>query len=179
MSQKGGIWRFSGVLRGFALALALIYGLFYLLTWGAALVGETEMAFDFVDIDSTAPLALWQIIGGIICTGIAIGAVIMICLAASHFLSMTKRDGFFIVGAAKACRRMGQGLIAFWLGMLLTENLLPWIMTQGLAAQAQEEIDLFLLDTNFIALLVGVVLLLMAEAMDQARVIDQDNKQII
>ncbi len=179
MSQKGGIWRFSGVLRGLAIFLAILCGVLYLYTWGAALAGDTELAFDFADVYSTAPLDAWQIIGGIICSGIAIAAVIMICLAAARFLSVTKRDGFFIVGAAKACRRMGQGLIVFWVGMVLVENFMPWIMTRNFAVDERIEIEWFLLDLSFIFLLLGVVLLLMAGAMDQARVIDQDNKQII
>lgn len=179
MTQKGGIWRFSGVLRVLAIAMAMIYGFYYFLIWGLALAGEFEAAYDFIDLESEISLELWQIICGFLFSGVAIGAMVVIALAASRFLKVSKQDGFFIEAASKACRLMGFGLIGFWAGMLLTENFLPWIMTRNFPIAEQEEIEWFLLDLNYIALLVGVVFMLMSRAMDEARVIDADNKQFI
>lgn len=179
MSQTGGIWRFAAVLRVLVLMLVVIYGLFFLIIWGLALAGETEGAFDFIDIDSDTSLAAWQIMGGIFCSGVEIIAMAMIAWSASQFIVMTRSRGFFIKEVPKTCRTMGYGLITFWAGMLLTENFLPWIMTRGLPKGQQEDIIWFLLDANLIALMVGIVLLLMAQAIDEARVIDNDNKQFI
>lgn len=179
MQNKPKIWRFAGPLRFLVLAMVSIYSLYFCMIWALAWLGETEAAFDFVDVASTAPLKHWQIIGGMICSGVAFGAMGVIAFAANRFLKLTKRDGFFINDAAKACRHMGYGLILFWVGLILWENFMPWIITHNLPEEQQEEIIWFLLDPNIIALLVGFILILMAQAIDEARAIDEDNKQII
>ncbi|MGB0908188.1 MAG: hypothetical protein ACPGVT_11900 [Maricaulaceae bacterium] len=159
--------------------MAALYVVMFLLAWGLALLGATELVFDIADIESEAPLAMWQLLSSAICTGVMIGAVAMIAWAANRFLKVTYRNGFFIEGAAKACLRMGQGLTLFWLGLLLTESFMPWILTYNFPPAEKAGIEWFVLDAGFIALLAGVVLILMAQAMDEARAIDADNKQII
>jgi len=47
MAKRSGIWRFSGPLRITANITAGIYIFYFLLTWGLALAGETELAFDW------------------------------------------------------------------------------------------------------------------------------------
>lgn len=179
MTKKTGIWRFAGPLRITALVTAAIYGAFYALIWALAWFGETEAAFDFVDVISEEPLTPLQIIGGMICTGLAFGAMVMIAITANKFLKTAYREGFFEAGVARTLKQLGYGLILFYVGLMLSENLMPWFLTKNLAPELQEEIEWFLLDPNLVALLVGFVLLLLSGAMEEARAIDEDNKQFI
>lgn len=179
MRKKTGIWRFSGPLRILVILMAVIYSAYYLVVWGLALAGDTESAFDFVDVISTEPLNFIQIIGGIIFSGIAIGSMVVIAIIANRLLRSTYRDGFFEAGVAKNLKQLGYALALFWLGMILAENFMPWLLTKNLDVELREEIEWFLLDPNLIALLVGFVLIVLSGAMDEARMIDQDNKQII
>lgn len=179
MPRKTGIWRFSGPLRVLAILMAVIYGAYYLYVWSFALAGDTEDAFDFIDVISTEPLTLIQIAGGMVFSGIAIGAMVLIAIIANRLLKSTYRDGFFKSGVSKTLKQLGYALVLFWLGMILAENFMPWLLTKNLTPELREEIQWFLLDANLVALLVGFVLILVSGAMDEARAIDEDYKQII
>lgn len=179
MVKKTGIWRFAGPLRITALLTAIIYGLLYAVIWSLAWLGETEIVYDLVDVASQEPLTALQVIGGMICTGLAFGAMVLIAIAANKFLKTAYRNGFFEAGVARTLKHLGYGLVLFYIGLMLSENFMPWLLTKNLNTELREEIEWFLLDPNLVALLVGFVLLLLSGAMDEAREIDADNKQII
>jgi len=179
MAKKTGIWRFAGPLRIAALLTAVIYGLIYIYIWTLAWLGDTEDAFDIIDIVSTDPLTPIQIIGSMIFSGMAIGSIIMIALTANRFLKGAFRDGFFDASVARTLKHLGYGLLLFWLGFILSENVMPWLLTLNLESEFQETIEWFPLDANIVAMIVGFVLILLSGAMDEAREIDADNKQII
>lgn len=178
MSQKSRIWRFSGVLRGVALIMASLYLLVGAVMWGAVFFGNTEHVFTFIDMNSRAALEPWQIILGIAFTSVLIGAYVVICLAANQFLKASKREGFFIEEVIAACRKLAFGLMLYWFGLILKENIMPGVLTFNFAADAQREI-IWYPTAHYVVLLVGLILLLMAQAMVEAREIDSDNKQII
>lgn len=176
--KKGGIWRFSGILRGFALILAPLYILAGVMGWGAVAFGETGPAFLFAEIESNAPLEPWQAVLGAAFTAVLISAYIVICLAANQFLKASKCEGFFIAEVITACRKLGFGLMLYWVGLLLKENILPGVLTFNFPGDGQREI-IWYPTAHYVLLLVGVILLLMAQAMQEAREIDSDNKQFI
>lgn len=178
MSQKSGIWRFSDVLRGFALIMASLYLFVGVVMWAAVFFGETEHVFTFIDINSAAQLEPWQIILGIAFTSVLIGAYIVICLAANQFLKASKREGFFIEEVITACRKFAYGLMLYWLGLVLKENFMPGVMTFNFPEDARRVIH-WIPTAHYVVLLAGVILLLMSQAMVEAREIDSDNKQII
>jgi len=179
MTQKNGIWRFSGALRVFALVLAFLYGLLGILTGIFAVFGDTEGIFYFVDINSTAPLELWQIILGIVFMSVHIGAFIFLSLTANQFLKAAERDGFFIKEVITACRKLGYGLILYWFGLILIENYMPGILTYNFPEDEKWEIFWWDFVDHYVLILMGVILLLMAQAMQEARNIETDNKQFI
>jgi hypothetical protein len=179
MMKKTGIWRFAGPLRITAILLAALYGVLFLIIWGVALVGSTELVFDMIDLERDDPLEWWQFLGGFICSGIAILAIILIAITVNRLLKRTKKDGFFEAGVAETLRRLGWAMILFWLGLYLVDSIMPWLLTLKLEPAARIELDWFPLDDGVIALLVGFVLLLVSQAMHEAREIDADNKQII
>ena len=178
MTQKSKIWRFSGVLRGGALIMASLYLLVGVMMWAAVFFGITEHVFTFININSRAALEPWQIILGIAFTSVLIGAYIVICLAANQFLKASKREGFFIEEVIAACRKLAFGLMLYWLGLILKENIMPGMLTFNFPANEQREI-IWYPTAHYVVLLVGLILLLMAQAMEEAREIDSDNKQII
>ena len=179
MKKRTGIWRFSVPLRVTALITALFYGPLFVVIWVMAWTGHTEAAFDFVDVTSSAPLTALQKVGGMFCSGMAVGALVLISITSNNFLKTTHKDGFFEASVSRTLKHLGYGLIMFYAGLMLWENFMPWLMTKNLAPDLQEEINWILLDLNIVALLVGVVLLLLSGAIDEAREIDADNKQII
>ena len=179
MDKRTIMWRFSGPLRVLVTLTAVIYVAFYVTIWAFALLGKTELAYDFVDVVSTEPLSLTQIIFGMIFSGIAIGSMVLIAVIANSLLKFTRQYGFFKVSVAKNLNQLGYALILFWLGMMLTDNVMPWLLTKNLALELREEIEWIPLDANIIALLVGFVLILLSETINEARLIDEDNKQII
>lgn len=181
MVQKGRIWRFSSVLRGVALVLATVYALSTILVlWVAylAFTGNTELFFFFIDQNSTAPLEPWQIILTVLIAFYHISTFIFLCLAANQFLKASKSAGFFIEEVIRACRKIGYGLMFYWLGLNLYENYIPGILTHNFPADEQLGILWTPID-HYVILLVGVILLLIAQAIQEAREIDSDNKQFI
>jgi len=179
MTKKTGIWRFAWPLRIAVIFTAGIYGLIYIYIWTLAWRGDTEDAFDLIDVVSTDPLTPVQIIGSMLLSGLAIGSMIMIAFTANRFLGGAYRNGFFDVRVAKTIKHLGYGLLLYWLGFILSENLMPWLLTLHFEAEFQEPIEGFLLDANIVALIVGFVLVLLSGAMDEAREIDADNQQFI
>lgn len=177
--KRTGIWRFAGPLRILAFILAALYTVYYFIVWGTALTGDTELAFDLMDIVATDPLSPIQIIGGMISTGVAIGSIVLIVFTLNRLLKLTYKDGFFQEGVAETIRRLGWALNLFWLGLYLVDSILPWLLTKNLAPDLQLEAEWIPIDDGLIALFVGFVLLLVADAMKQAREIDEDNKQFI
>lgn len=179
--KRTGIWRFVAPLRIVGFLLAILYSIYYFILWGTALMGNTERAFDLLDIASTEPLSLIQIAGGMVCTGVMIGAVVLIVFILNRLLKLTYKEGFFQEGVAETFRQLGWALILFWLGMFLSDSVLPWLLTRNFSPELQVEVEVewLPLDDGLIALFVGFVLLLVADAMVQARAIDEDNKQII
>lgn len=178
MVQKSKIWRFSGVLRVFALVMASLYLFVGVMMWAAVFLGKTEHVFTFIDIKSTAPLEPWQIILGIAFTSVLIGAYIVICLAANQFLKASKRQGFFIQEVITACRKLGYGLLLYWFGLVLKENFMPGVLTFNFPEDSRRVLY-WIPTAHYVVLLAGVILLLMSQAMQEAREIDSDNKQII
>lgn len=179
MTQKSKIWRFSGAFRIFALVLAFLYGSYGVGTCIFAFFGDTELVFYFVDINSTAPLDPWQIALGLVFMSVHIGAFIYLCLAANQFLKASKHEGFFIEEVITGCRKLGYGLMLYWLGLILIENFMPGILTYNFPLGEQIEIFWWDFVDHYVLLIVGVILLLMAQAMQEARDIDSDNKQFI
>lgn len=177
--KRTGIWKFAMPIRVLGFLLAIAYTLYYFILWGTAWAGDTELAFDLFDIVSTDPLTPVQITGGMICTGIMVGAVVLIVFILNRFLKLTHKEGFFQDGVAETLRKLGWALILFWLGLFLSDSLLPWLLTKNLPQEIRIEAEWFPLDDGLIALFVGFVLLLVADAMVQAREIDEDNKQFI
>jgi len=179
MKKKTGIWRFAGPLRVAALLTAAIHVFYYLYIWTLAWLGDTEEVFDFVDIISTAPLKPMQIVGSMTLSGVFIGSVLMIALTTNSFLKGASRNGFFDARVAKTLKHLGYGLLLFWLGLSISDSLMPWLMTLNFDPELRESIEWFPLDSDIIALIVGFVLILLSGAMDEAREIDDENKQII
>jgi len=177
--KRTGIWKFAIPMRIVGFLLGALYLLYYIIIWGTALTGNTELAFDLFDIVSTAPLSPVQIAGGMFCTGVMIGAVVLIVFILNRLLKMTYNEGFFQEGVAETIRKLGWALILFWLGLFLSDSILPWLLTKNLPSDLHIEAEWIPLDDSLIALFVGFVLLLVADAMVQARAIDEDNKQII
>ncbi len=179
MTKKTGIWRFAGPLRIAALLTAGIYSLYYTYIWTFAWLGDTEDAYDFIDVISTDPLAPFQIIGGMFLSGTAIGAMVVIAYTSNKFLKGAYRDGFFDEVVTKTIKHIGYGLLLMWFGFTTTENIMPWLLTLRLEPELQEPLEWFPLDANIIFMIVGFVLILLSGAMDEAREIDADNKQFI
>jgi len=181
MTRKSGIWRFSGVLRVVALVLATIYALASIVVLVAAYLaftGDTQLLFLVIDQNSTAPLEPWQIILTVLIMFYHMGTFIFLCLAANQFLKASKRAGFFIGEVITACRKIAYGLMLYWFGLNLYENYIPGILTHNFP-EDQQLIILWTPLDHYVILLVGVILLLMAQAIQEARDIDSDNKQFI
>lgn len=179
MKIRTGIWRFSGPLRFIMLFTAFAYGCLYLVIWGMAWAGNTEIVYGLTGAVSEEPLTKLQIIGGMICMGAFVGAFILIALTTNIFLKKAYREGFFQTGISRALRHLGYSMVLFYLGLTLTEKFLPWLITKNLGPEQQNPIEWFFLDPTLVALLVGLVLLLLSGAMDEACDIDAENKQII
>ena len=181
MVQRSKIWRFSGFLRGVALVMAALYGLSsiaVLVMAYMAFTGNTQPIFYLIDYTSTAPLEPWQIILTVLIVFYHIGTYIFLCLAANHFLKASKCAGFFIEEVITACRKIAYGLMLYWFGLNLNENYIPGILTDNFLDDEQLGI-LWIPVEHYVILLVGLILLLMAEAIQEARNIDSDNKQFI
>ena len=179
MVQRSKIWRFSGLLRWVALVMATLYGVVHIMSWVIVYFEGTGIIFEYyVDRKSSAPLEPWQIIWGIVFSSVLTGAYIYICLAANQFLKTSRHAGFFVEEVITACRKLGYGLMLYWLGLILIENFMPGVMTFNFPEDERVAIEWVPLD-HYVILLVGVILLLMAQAMEEAREIDSDNKQFI
>lgn len=168
-----------GPVRYLVILSALIHALFYFTVWIFAFKGNTELVFDFVDIDSTALLTPLQIIGGVICSGVVIAAMCVVAIGANRLLKRTYKNGFIQDGVSSDLKLIGYGMIMFWLGLILAEDVMPWILTWYFETGAREELEWFPLDPNIIALTVGFLLILVASAIEDARIIEAENKQFI
>ena len=67
----------------------------------------------------------------------------------------------------------------YWLGLISIDNFMPGILIYNFPLGEQIEIFWWDFVDHYVLLLVGVILLLMAQAMQEARDIDSDNKQFI
>ncbi len=179
MVKKDGFWKLSLPLRILLGLCALLYSGFFLVAWAMALMGDTSLVFDIVDIYEAHPLTPLQIVLGMICFAVVVVSVIMIFLAANDLLVRMRRDGFFAKGIARGVKRLGYGVILFWVGMILVEEFYGWILTWNLPEDDRIPFEWIPFDMTIIFLLIGVVLLLMSQALREAREIDQENKQII
>lgn len=179
MSNRDGIWRFAGPLRWLTIIMVGIYSLLFTLSLVGALFGFTEPIFGWIDIVSTEPLALWQIAFGAMCLSVVCLAMIVIAIASNRLLKQSYRFGFLQEGTSQGLKQLGWGLILLWLGFILAENFMPWALTVNLPEDQQKDIIWFILDPNLIAMLVGFVLLLLSDVVEEAREIDAENKQII
>lgn len=178
MTQKSGIWRFSGVLRAIALVMAVLYALYFLLIVYLVLSGDTESIFYHVRVISTDPLKPWQLILGLAFLFVETVAFISICMASNQFLKTSKNEGFFVEPVITACRKLGHGLMLYWVGLVLTHNYMAGVLTINFTEDKRVPIEWDPLDF-IVILIVGFILFLIARAMKEARDIDSDNKQII
>lgn len=179
MNMKSNLWRLSLPIRILMGLCAGLYLLFYILAWGLAFTGDTSLIFDLYDIEGSYPLTGLQIMAGMIMIGLTVLGIILVFLAANRFLKLIHRRGFFGDGIAHALYRLGQSMIVFWVGMILGEDFLPPILTANLPSDLRQEFEWIPFDVNIIIVLMGFVLILTADALRQAREIDQDNKQFI
>ncbi len=166
-------------MRIIIIASAILHMIFYITVWGFAFTGDTELVFDFVDINSKAVLTPLQITGGVLCSGVVIIAMCVVAFASNRILKRTYQGGFIQDGVAEDLRVIGYGMIMFWIGLILAEDVMPWILTWYFEPTGKQELEWFPLDPNIIALTVGFLLILVSSAIDDARKIDAENKQFI
>lgn len=179
MSTILSLEKIYGPMRFLVIISAAIHALFYCVVWGYAFSGNTKLVFDFIDIDSTAVLTPLQFFGGVISSGVVIIAMCVVAMGANRLLKCTYKNGFFQDGVSRDLKIIGYGMILFWLGLILADDVMPWILTWYLEAGDRKEIEWFPLDPNIIALFVGFILILVSSAIEDARMIEAENKQFI
>lgn len=192
MKERSKVWKLAGPLRFLIVTMVGLYCCFFVFVWGAAFFGHTHGVFELVNVDTNSlscePIAtienhpslkFWQMSFGILCAFIAIIAMVTMAVAANKLLKQLYKYGFFKSGIAKGLKQLGFGLILFWVALLLNENFLPWALTANLNEDHRREMILFIIDPNLFALLAGFLFILLSDAIDQARQMDAENKQII
>ncbi len=182
MNQKALIqnrWLYR-VLRILAGVMTSLVGLIIILTAASALMGDTEMLIDMIDIESEAPKLSMAAQAAIIFTsGFALITFWLLFRSINKFLEHAEKGELFLDSTANALSRMGGSMILLYIVFLCFDVLLPMLIEPKAIIENSINFFIYLIDLNVLTLLIGIVLIALAGALRDGREIQEELRQIV
>jgi len=162
-----------------AMSLSLIY---YVVLLGFLWIGQMaglhndiwEM-FDFPAQPTSPPF--WTLLIGLVVTIFALVSLGAAYLAVWRILNGGRTQDFRDL--AQRLRRVGLGLIGFWLGYNILSGVLQYLIVIGLENTDGFEFGWDPLDLDIIFFIIGIALLAISQTLERAWQAEEENKQFI
>ena len=168
------------VLRALAGTMVLISSGLITFACIAALFGDQELLIEFIDEDASSLVLNVPTILAIVLTNVmALVALGLLFFSLNRFLNQAQRGELLVDPARKALRRLGVALVLLF---VTTRSLAVVIPSFGIPGFWQEHgmfIPLAFLDLDLLYLLVGVVLLVSGQAIQEGQVAKEEAKQYV
>lgn len=155
------------------LFIAAIVALIY-----QASTGDLSGVQELMEREINHPLTPWQIALGAVLLTVAVAPLLMAFWSAHRFFRHFTRAEIFAGGMERTVRSLGWSLVLYWLMDWLTDLAAIPLVTATDPSGVQVEFGISIDET--IALpIVGIILILIARALAEARRIDEDSKLIV
>lgn len=182
MNQKAYIQnrRVYRALRIVAGLMTSLIGVFIILTAVTALMGDMELLVDMLDIESdTLKLSIAAQIGLVVTSSFAVFTFFLLFRFINRFLSHAEQGELFFDSTANALSGMGFSLILLYGVFICFEVLLPMLIEPASILENSINFLFYFIDLNVLTLLIGIVLLALAEALREGRELQDELKQIV
>ena len=182
MNQKAYIQnrRVYRVLRVLAGLMTSLVGIFIILTAVTALTGDMELLVDMLDIEDDDPkLGVSAQVGLVVACSFAVFTFLMLFRFINRFLRHAEQGELFFDSTANALSGMGFSLILLYGVFISFEVLLPMLIEPASILENSIDFLFYFIDLNVLTLLIGIVLLALAEALREGRELQDELKQIV
>lgn len=170
--------RSAAVIRGAMVIAFLCFtawpGVFAL----GVLTNDTEFVSKMMDVEVQPGFGLWQkvfILGLLACW---VSAVAAIYLQVNWLLGRLGEQDFFGDATVTTLRGIGRTMIFFWITIFVSDCIGDWLVTFHHAPADRETVELWI-DQDAIYGIVGYLLTILARVLEEAKRIEDDNRQII
>lgn len=168
------------VLRVLAGVMTLIFSVVISYACIAALFGDQEMLIDFIDEDNASLTLNVPTIIAIVATNIlGVSSLALMFFSMNRFLKHAESGELLIASACNALKRLGIAMIMLYLTSMSLAVLIPVLGIPGFLAEYSVALPLFLIDLDFLYLLIGVVLLAVAQALREGQAAKEEAKQYV
>jgi len=181
MNQKAAVqnrWLYR-VLRILSGVMTSLIGLTIVLTAVSALLGDTEMLTDMVEMDAGTQLSVAAKIALVVTSSLAILTFLLLFRSINRFLRHAENGELFLDSAANALSRMGVSMILLYVVFFGFDVVLPMLIEPQSVIENSLSYFIYLIDLNVLSLLIGIVLLALARALREGRELQDELKQIV
>ena len=149
------------------------------LSWGFALRGDLELLADWIEYDFNEQPETWKLVAGFMLDLLPAASVAGVFWSVHRFFMLFNRDQYFDFITIRTIYRLGLWLILVWLSIFFSELLHLFLIEPADPDERASAIDFLPIDTEAIFLFLGLVFVAMAGILDEARQVDEENKEIV
>ncbi|MGJ8626139.1 MAG: hypothetical protein ACSHXB_04185 [Sulfitobacter sp.] len=162
-----------------AMCLSFVYyALLLAFIWLGQMTGLHNDTWDIFSIAAQpAPPAAWKMFLGILVSVFAIGSLAFAYRSIWRILNGGPGQDF--LDLSKRLRRLGLGLIGFWLGYNLLSGAIPYVFAIGLPDNAVQEFEWDPLDTDIIFVILGIAFFAISRTLQRAWEIEDENNHFL
>lgn len=171
------LYRLMRVLAGL---MTLFSGLVFTIACCGALLGHHEMLLDFIDDDAsslvmTVPTQIAIVISNLV----GLTALGLLFFGSNRFLNHAERGELLVDSARNALRRLGLAMVLIYVTTRLLALVIPILGIPGFWEDNGIIIPLTFVDMDFLYILVGVVLLVLGQALREGQAAKEEAKQYV
>ena len=166
-------------IRVMMVILFTLYLTVILLSWATALFGDLEQLTDWLDYDVAEQPATWRLVVGFTLDLLPVASFAAVFWSVHRFFSLFGRDQYFDFPTISTIYRLGWALISVWITIFFSELMMLFLVEPADPEDRFSLIDLLPIDTEAIFLFLGLVFVAMAGILDEARLLDEESKEII
>lgn len=149
------------------------------LSWGFALRGDLEMLVDWIEYDVNERPETWRLVAGFMVDLLPLASLAGVFWSVHRFFLLFNRDQYFDFATIRTIYRLGVWLILTWLSIFFSELLHLLLIEPADPDERVSAIDFLPIDFETIFLFLGLVFVAMAGILDEARQVDEENKEIV
>jgi len=150
------------------------------LSWSFALFWrDTELLVDWIDYDFSGQPETWRLVVGFLVDLLPVVSVASVFWSVHQFFVLFDRNQYFDFTTIRTIYRLGLWLILVWFSIFSSELVHLFVIEPIDPDERISAVDFVPIETEAIFLFLGLVFVAMAGILDEARQVDEENKEIV
>ncbi len=166
-------------IRVMMLVLFCIYSADIISGWVFAVLQDRGLLADQLDFDFDQQPETWQLVVGFALDLLHLASMAAVFWSVHCFFIHFSRDQFFDQVTTTTIYRLGWSLFFVWFSIFFSDLMHLILIDPPETGERVSAIDFLPIDTEAIFLFLGLVFVAMAIILDEARQVDEENKEIV